>query len=103
MPVSNVTVKPSFASVASDGDFTCGRGPKPGTPRKPMLQVVSSAQLRKVLSANGGPYAGAPTADLEKIASGDAKAEAQVFQALSSAISEVMKNFGGALQTAARG
>ena len=31
------------------------------------------------------------------------KAEAQIFQALSSAISEVMKNFGGALQTAARG
>jgi len=26
-----------------------------------------------------------------------------IFQALSSAISEVMKNFGGALQTAARG
>ena len=31
------------------------------------------------------------------------KAEAQIFQALSSAISEVMKNFGGALNTAARG
>jgi hypothetical protein len=33
----------------------------------------------------------------------ESKAEAQIFQALSSAISEVMKNFGGALQTAARG
>ncbi len=33
----------------------------------------------------------------------DSKAEAQIFQALSSAISEVMKNFGGSLQTAARG
>ena len=33
----------------------------------------------------------------------EAKAEAQIFQALSSAISEVMKNFGGALNTAARG
>jgi hypothetical protein len=33
----------------------------------------------------------------------DAKAEAQIFQALSSAISEVMKNFGAALNTAARG
>ena len=32
----------------------------------------------------------------------EAKAEAQIFQALSSAISEVMKNFGGALNTAAR-
>ncbi len=32
-----------------------------------------------------------------------AKVEAQIFQALSSAISEVMKNFGGALNTAARG
>jgi hypothetical protein len=31
------------------------------------------------------------------------KAEAQIFQALTSAISEVMKNFGGALNTAARG
>ena len=30
-------------------------------------------------------------------------AEAQIFQALSSAISEVMKNFGGALNTGARG
>ena len=33
----------------------------------------------------------------------ESKAEAQIFQALSSAISEVMKNFGGALGTAARG
>lgn len=33
----------------------------------------------------------------------ESKAEAQIFQALSSAISEVMKNFGGSLQTAARG
>jgi|SRR5262252_3777187 len=33
----------------------------------------------------------------------ESKAEAQIFQALSSAISEVMKNFGGALQTASRG
>jgi bacteriocin-like protein len=33
----------------------------------------------------------------------EAKAEAQIFQALSSAISEVMKNFGAALNTAARG
>jgi hypothetical protein len=31
------------------------------------------------------------------------KAEAQIFQTLSSAVSEVLKNFGGALQTAARG
>jgi hypothetical protein len=33
----------------------------------------------------------------------ESKAEAQIFQALSSAVSEVMKNFGGALNTAARG
>jgi hypothetical protein len=33
----------------------------------------------------------------------EAKAEARIFQALSSAISEVMKNFGAALNTAARG
>jgi len=33
----------------------------------------------------------------------EAKAEAQIFQALSSAVSEVMKNFGGALNTTARG
>ena len=37
------------------------------------------------------------------LVSGADKAEAQIFQALSSAISEVMKNFGGALNTAARG
>jgi bacteriocin-like protein len=36
-------------------------------------------------------------------AANDSKAEAQIFQALSSAISDVMKNFGGALNTAARG
>jgi hypothetical protein len=33
----------------------------------------------------------------------ESKAEAPIFQALSSAVSEVMKNFGGALNTAARG
>ena len=33
----------------------------------------------------------------------ESKAEPQIFQTLSSAISEVMKNFGGALRTAARG
>ena len=33
----------------------------------------------------------------------NAIAGGQIFQALSSAISEVMKNFGGALNTAARG
>jgi hypothetical protein len=33
----------------------------------------------------------------------NSKAEAQIFQALASAISEVMKNFGGALNTSARG
>jgi hypothetical protein len=33
----------------------------------------------------------------------DNKVEAQIFQAVSSAVSEVMKNFGGALNTAARG
>ena len=31
------------------------------------------------------------------------RAEAQLFQTLSSMINEVMKNFGGALQAAARG
>src|SRR5882762_214230 len=33
----------------------------------------------------------------------ESKAEAQIFQAVASAVSEVMKNFGGALQTSARG
>lgn len=33
----------------------------------------------------------------------DNKVEAQIFQAVASAVSEVMKNFGGALNTAARG
>jgi hypothetical protein len=43
--------------------------------------------------------------ELNAVAGGadDVKAEAQIFQALSSAISEVMKNFGSALNTAARG
>jgi hypothetical protein len=42
--------------------------------------------------------------ELDAVAGGadDLKAEAQIFQALSSAISEVMKNFGSALNTAAR-
>jgi tRNA C32,U32 (ribose-2'-O)-methylase TrmJ len=45
------------------------------------------------------------TEDELSVASGGAEAiaEAQIFQALSSAISEVMKSFGGALNTAARG
>ena len=34
---------------------------------------------------------------------GGLSAESQIFQAVASAVSEVMKNFGGALQTAARG
>jgi hypothetical protein len=44
-------------------------------------------------------------AELDCVAGGkdDVKAESQIFQTLSSMISEVMKNFGGALQTAARG
>ena len=33
----------------------------------------------------------------------EVKAEAQILQTLASAVSEVMKNFGGALNTAARG
>ena len=42
-------------------------------------------------------------AQLDAVSGGEAKAEAQIFQALASAISEVMKNFGGTLQTAIRG
>jgi len=40
--------------------------------------------------------------ELNTISGGSAKAESQIFQALSNAISEVMKNFGQALQAAAR-
>ena len=46
--------------------------------------------------------------ELDRVAGGakameTLKADAQIFQALSSAVSQVLKNFGGALQTAARG
>lgn len=41
--------------------------------------------------------------ELNAICGGSAKTESRIFQALSSAVSEVMKNFGQALQTAARG
>ena len=40
--------------------------------------------------------------ELDAISGGDMKAEAQIFQTLTSAINEVIKNFGGALQSAAR-
>jgi hypothetical protein len=40
--------------------------------------------------------------ELDRVVGGT-KAEAHISQTLSSMISEVMKNFGGALQTAARG
>lgn len=41
--------------------------------------------------------------ELTSVAGGNVSQDGQIFQALSSALSEVMKNFGSALQTAARG
>lgn len=65
------------------------------------LSGLSAADLRG-LAALGRSARGELDDDELASLSGGA-AEAQIFQALSSAISEVMKNFGGALQTAARG
>jgi len=42
-------------------------------------------------------------AQLDAVTGGEVRAEARIFQALASAISEVTKNFGGTLQTVARG
>ena len=50
MPVNSIG---SLASVAFDGDFVCGNGPKHGFPPKPK-QVVSSELLGSILSANRG-------------------------------------------------
>ena len=41
-------------------------------------------------------------AELDAVSGGDLKAESQVQQALSSMVSDVIKNFGGAMQAAAR-
>jgi hypothetical protein len=41
--------------------------------------------------------------ELNAICGGAAKTESRIIQALSNAFSDVMKNFGQALQTAARG
>ena len=41
--------------------------------------------------------------ELNAVCGGSVKTEAQIMQMLSNAISDVMKNFGQALQTAARG
>jgi hypothetical protein len=40
--------------------------------------------------------------ELDAVSGGDFKAESQVQQALSSMVNDVIKNFGGAMQTAAR-
>ena len=41
-------------------------------------------------------------AELDAVSGGDLKAESQVQQALSSMVNDVIKNFGGAMQSAAR-
>jgi hypothetical protein len=40
--------------------------------------------------------------ELDAVSGGDFKAESQVQQTLSSMVNDVIKNFGGAMQTAAR-
>jgi hypothetical protein len=60
---------------------------------KTMTQTNKPASQDHVLNDN----------ELNAVCGGaDAKAEAQIMQTLSSTISNVMKNFGQALQTAAR-
>jgi hypothetical protein len=58
--------------------------------------------MKKMMSKTNDKTRELTEAELSLV-SGANKAEAQIFQTLSSAISEVMKNFGGALNTAARG
>jgi hypothetical protein len=41
--------------------------------------------------------------ELDAISGGDVKAESQIQQTLSTMVSDVIKNFGGAMQAAARG
>lgn len=78
---------------------------------KDKVQAASDA-LGKADQAGTGKDGAVTQADNDKNAANkqeqfqameESKAEAQIFQALSSAISEVMKNFGGALNTASRG
>jgi hypothetical protein len=52
------SVRQSLVSVAVDGDFVCGNGPKPVFPPKPKLEVVSKGLLRNILSANRGSFTG---------------------------------------------
>jgi len=41
--------------------------------------------------------------ELDAISGGDVKAESQIQQTVSTMVSDVIKNFGGAMQAAARG
>ena len=64
------------------------------------LSGLSAADLRGLAAL--GRSAGGELDDDELAAVSGGAAEAQIFQALSNAINDVMKSFGSALQTAAR-
>lgn len=76
-----------------------GRSVLLGTPAHHQRHV---RLMEKMMSKTNDKTRELTEAELSLVSGAD-KAEAQIFQALSSAISEVMKNFGGALNTAARG
>jgi hypothetical protein len=66
-------------------------------------EVLVDGMGTVVLKANLTPTDASPATGPSTLAAREVKREAQIFQALASAINEVMKNFGAALQTAARG
>jgi len=70
---------------------------------KNVQNAVQKAGDALGVAKTGDEKKDAETASNQFKAMEESKAEAQIFQALSSAVSEVMKNFGGALNTAARG
>jgi len=70
---------------------------------KNVQNAVQKAGDALGVAKTGDETKDAETASNQFKAMEESKAEAQIFQALSSAVSEVMKNFGGSLNTAARG
>ena len=59
MPVNSI--RPASASVAFDGDFVCGNGPKPHFP--PKAQPLAADLLRSLLGASRGLPGATPDDD----------------------------------------